>query len=40
VTVEDTAAHLDGRGLAHRQDDVLFPSRTATVADRLLGETV
>jgi hypothetical protein len=40
VTVADAAADLDGWGLAHRDGDLLFASRTATVADRLLADAV
>jgi hypothetical protein len=37
--IEDTAAHLDRWGSC-RQGDLLFASRTATVADRLLADAV
>jgi hypothetical protein len=40
VTVADAAAHLDGWGFAHRHGDLLWPSRTATIADRLLFDAV
>jgi hypothetical protein len=40
VAVDDAAAHLDGWGLAHREGDLLWPTRMATIADRLLADAV